>query len=896
MDANTKETIIGATVKIPNTNFITIADIDGKFEFKNLASGQYTLLITMVGYESKTINNIEVKAAQITQQDLSLKESTALLEAVNVTAVRDRGNEISMISELKEAQQIVVGVSAQQIAKTQDRDASSVVKRISGISIQDERFVIVRGLNERYNTVLLNDAITPSTETDTKAFSLDLIPSAAIDRMLVHKSASADMPGEFGGGIIKIYTKTTPDENSSKISIGTAYRGKSTFKTVSNHTGSKTDLLGFDNGTRNLPAQIPSTRRVLEGASSPEIINSFKNFNPYYTINQATAKPDFRISAGLNRNMKLKNGITLSTINNLSYSIANQLTQDIELNRYLFNRNAGTIASEKEISYNDEAFNQTVRAGLMTNWALSINPNHKIEFRNLFNQLSSKETVLRTGFNNNNIELSNGSMTYEQKSIYSGQLNGTHKFTDKHKFKWMGAFGNTYRKEPDNRRYTSSRSQGSSDDVFQINLQQSQSPTLQQSARFFSIMSENIIGSRLDYEYKTDIIGFKAGTYTENKNRDFAARWFGLVNPNNLPATTFQQSPNAFYQNLNLAPNGLFYNEGTGFEDSYKARSETYAGYFLTDINVKDKLSLNIGLRNEYNVQQLVSRKRGNGERVSVNKPLNMLLPSINISQKVNEKLVIKAAYGKTLNRPEFRELAPFPYYDFNFDVTRIGNIDLKTASIQNFDLGIQFSPSRDELITITVFYKKFENPIEARILNAGSGIAFGIGNAQEAFSRGLEIDARKSLKIIGLEKFMATINASWIHSNVNTGFSSIAGENRFLQGQSPYLINTGLYYNSDLIQANVLYNVIGSRVFLVGDGVVSPTVYEMPRNVIDLNLSKELKKKIEAKLSIQDILNQQFRYFNDTNNDKKITKKTDDIFRSYRRGTTVNLSLNFKI
>jgi outer membrane receptor protein involved in Fe transport len=278
-----------------------------------------------------------------------------------------------------------------------------------------------------------------------------------------------------------------------------------------------------------------------------------------------------------------------------------------------------------------------------------------------------------------------------------------------------------------------------------------------------------------------------------------------------------------------------------------------------------------------------------------VKSPFNALLPSANINYALTEKVKIKAAYSKTLNRPEFRELAPFPYYDFNFDVTRIGNLNLKSATIQNIDLGIQLSPAREDLISITAFYKKFNNPIEARILNAGSGIAFGIGNAKEANSQGLEVEIRKSLDFINMPNFKFLFNSSIIKSNVITGFSSIVGENRFLQGQSPYLVNAGLYFEKNAWQANLMYNVIGSRVFLVGDGVVSPSVYEMPRNVIDLNLSKSINDKLEIKLGVQDILNQAFRFYNDTDNNRKINTQTDDIFRTYKRGATTNLSVNFK-
>ena len=276
-------------------------------------------------------------------------------------------------------------------------------------------------------------------------------------------------------------------------------------------------------------------------------------------------------------------------------------------------------------------------------------------------------------------------------------------------------------------------------------------------------------------------------------------------------------------------------------------------------------------------------------------------MPSVTLSYVLNEKNQIRAAYSQTVNRPEFRELAPFPYYDFNYDVTRVGNSELKTATIANYDLRYEFYPSEGEVISLAAFYKQFTNPIEARILNAGSGIAFGVGNAEKAFSRGLELEMRKSLKGLASSKFVDNLtlllNASIIDSDVKTGFSGQSSDSRFLQGQSPYLINAGVYYNDNEsnLSANILYNVVGSRIFLVGDGVVFPTVYEMPRNVIDLNLTKGFGKHIEVKVGIQDLLNQPFRFYNDTNNDKKIETGKDDVFRTYKRGTTSTIGINYK-
>ena len=252
-----------------------------------------------------------------------------------------------------------------------------------------------------------------------------------------------------------------------------------------------------------------------------------------------------------------------------------------------------------------------------------------------------------------------------------------------------------------------------------------------------------------------------------------------------------------------------------------------------------------------------------------------------------------------SLNRPEFRELAPFTYYDFTFDVSRVGNSNLKTPTIQNVDLRYEFYPNEGEVISVAGFYKHFRNPIETRVRYSGSGVTFSVDNAEEAYALGGEVEVRKSFKNLTtsslIDNLTLVLNASVIKSDVLTGFAG-QEENRQLQGQSPYLINTGLYYNNVNTgwQVNLLYNVVGKRIFLVGDKEVQPTVYELPRNVIDFNIIKALGPHLEFKAGIPDILNQKFRLVQDSNLDGKITS-IDNSYQSFRRGSYSTVGISYK-
>jgi TonB-dependent receptor len=888
-EKTTNEGAIGATVKIFGTTTAVMTDIEGNFEIPRVAAGSYKIIITSIGFAVKEIENVRVEADKSTLINVTLEEDSKMLEGVVIKAQRMTGTEVSVISEIKQVQNIAVGVSSQQITKTQDRDASQVVRRVPGVSIFDDRFIIIRGLNERYNTVLLNDIITPSTEVDVKSFSFDLIPSSAIDRMMVYKSPSSDLPGDIAGGAIKIYTKTVPDGKNISVGFGVGYRANATGTQTNDYSGSSMDVLGFGAGFRSLPSNFPSTKTVINNASSDGVINSFKSLNDYYPATVKTVNPDYR--GNINYSNRFYIGSKeLTNISYINYSNTNTSFESDQF-RYLYD---GSVQND----FHDVSYSNNIRLGAMSNWALILNPKNKIEFRNLFNQIASKETVVRRGrLYENNLETSNESFRYEQKSILSSQLGGTHELTETSKLKWIAGLGYTVRKEPDYRRFTSSRVLGSND-PFKMDLQQFESPTLTQAARFFSNMDEYVLTGSVNYERAFGKINkekselnkvFKVGAYTEYKDRYFAARWFGVVNPNRVTNEVLNLSPSKFFDTANLAANKVYYSEGTNTDDRYAAQNFLTAGYVNFNLPFGEKFLVNVGIREEFNRQQLQSQERGGGAPVTVDNPVLSTLPSLNSYYKFNNKNIIRFAFGSTVNRPEFRELAPFTYYDFVFDVSKRGEKNIKTATIQNLDLRYDYYPSEGEIITFGAFYKSFKNPIESSIFYNGSSLAFTVANAKSAYSTGIEFEFRKEIS----RSLMAIFNASLINSSVTV--SGISDQSRYLQGQSPYLINAGLFYNHSKsgIQANLLYNTVGKRIYVIGDNVLSSNVYEMPRQIVDMNVQKSFGK-IECKLGVQDILNQAFRLIQDTNRDNKITS-ADGMFQTYKRGSNYTASVIYK-
>ena len=323
-DANTKESLIGATVVIQGTSKGASSDFDGNFQIDNVKAGSYNLVISYISYDNQIVR-AAVTEGKETVLNFALKSASVDIDEVKVVAKRRDNTEVSMLSSLKTGNLIVSGISAQQISKSQDKDAAEVIRRVPGVSIRDDKFVIVRGLTERYNTVWLNNASTPSSESDVRSFSFDAIPSGLIDNILIYKTAAPELPADFAGAAINILTKTLVDKNGFSISIGTGGVQGTVFNDFYRYKGSSTDWLGFDNGTRALPSSFPSTtdfRRMADNSTpedKAEITRLGQSFSSIWTPDKMKAKPDLTISFESQHRFTLGK-MSLSNITAISYS------------------------------------------------------------------------------------------------------------------------------------------------------------------------------------------------------------------------------------------------------------------------------------------------------------------------------------------------------------------------------------------------------------------------------------------------------------------------------------------------------------------------------------------------------------------------------------------------
>lgn len=893
-------------VALKGTSTGATTDLDGQFSFA-ADPGAHTLLVSFVGYEPVE-RAITVTAGATTRTNVELKGQAIAIEQVEVVTTKRTETEAAVVMETRKSEQVVNGVGREQISKGQDRTAGDVVKRIPGVTMVGDRFVMIRGLADRYNTVMLNDVIAPSLEPDKRAFSFDVLPSGALDRVMIYKSGAPELPGEFAGGVIKLYTVNVPDSNLTRADYGISYRNGTTFRDFHNSQRSSTDALGFDDGLRQLPSAFPSD---LRGVSGQGLQTAGRSLSNNWSTERSSASPDQRFSLLLARRIGKGDGrVRGGNITSISYSDTRQSYTAKNYNYNVFDPVAGR--SDSIYNYSDNENIRQVRVSALSNFSLLVGNRSKVEFRNLFTQQGTDQATLRTGRNfEEQFEVKNYAFRYQQRTIYSGQLHGSHELkSDVSKLEWTAGYGLAWSKEPDFRRIRTVRDINTTDANTPFQTIIPPGATTLDAGRFFSDMNEQVKTGRLDYEHKLqgDKVSAKlrVGAYTELKDRTFEARWMSFRAANLI---TFDQSLayaplDQVFAAENINPTtGFRLEEGTNPSDRYTASNKLFAAYAGGTISIASTTTISAGVRAEHNTQELQSRTFG-GRRVLVNNPVLSILPSINASRAITERAQIRLGYAETVNRPEFRELAPFAFYDFSFNNVLRGNDSLKVATVRNADLRYEFYPSTSELISVGAFYKQFTNPIEMFFLpGAGSGGTrnFTFGNARSATSIGFEVEARRSLNQLFTEGVMSRIgvmmNAAYIHTEVDLG-SEAAGQKqqRPLMGQSPYIVNAGIYYQDRerQLQGSILYNVIGPRLFAVGT-YGTPDIYEMPRNVIDLAVTKGFGKRFELKLAAQDILNQRVLLLQDSNDDGRIGKPDEQIM-SFRRGAyfTVGIGARF--
>ncbi len=873
LDADTQEGLFGATIQVEGTSVGAVADIDGNYELAGLSAGQYTLVIRYVGYEDQRIEKFAVRGT--IEHDFTLSENAQALQDVVVSGQSRTRTESAVITKLQTSGVVMSGISTQQIQKAQDRDASEVIRRIPGISIIEDKFVMVRGLSQRYNNVWINGSSVPSSEADSRAFSFDIIPASQLDNMMIIKSPSAEYPADFTGGFVLINTKEVPDCNSFSVTLGGTLNDRTHFRNFL-QTDDAASSLTPDGSIESLPTANWKTEKET----------------PY---------GDWNAAAQLTRFKNLDNGQRISLMASVNYTDSYKTLSDME-NSLFGAYDTNNDRSNYLRHSTDWQYNHNTRLGGMLNLSwVGLNERNKVEFKNIANRLTKERYTFRTGTNAQSDMEETAEFYHQSRMTYNGQLTGTHKLqvvkanvADQETLDWSVGYAYANRDMPDRRRYL----QNDKNEPGVIEY-----TAANDVSREFTRLDEHIGSASVNYSQTLPVGSLrptlKVGGFYEYRTREYETHYY-LYN---------------WYNGNKLAWQLV---EEVKWRNNYEGNNNLGAGYLSLNVPYR-QWNLLAGVRYEANTMELISNTRDYQKSPKSTKYRDRdFFPSFNLTCKLHEDPSsqhngetgcnlhqLRLAYGRSVNRAEFREVSSSVFYDFDLASDVQGNTDLKSCYVQNLDFRYEWYPRRGESFSIAAFYKHFENPIEwTYTVQGGTDLTYSYKNAKSARNMGIEIDIRKNLDVIGLKDFSWSFNGSWIHSKVDFEKGS-REKDRPMQGQSPYLINTGLFYQHESLSVALLYNRIGKRIIGVGRSVGStgsddtaniPHSYEMPRNAFDLTASYKWGEHLELKAAVKDILGEKvtFKQFTDATHRDGTVTTVDEVTKQYKPGRNFSLSLTY--
>jgi len=905
----------------------TETDLEGKFELV-LPAGTYTLQASFLGLATSTITDVQVKAGEVTVLDILMVPESQLIgeEEIVVTAEAINNTENAVLTLQRKATTIQDGISAKEISRFSAGNAADAMKRVTGASVVDGKYVFVRGLGDRYSSAQLNGQQLPSTDPYRNSMQLDLIPANLLDNVIASKTFSPDQPGNFTGGNVNLVTKSFPEQFTLTASASMSYNTQSSLQNdFLTHDGGRTDWLGYDDGTRAIP-DILTDEQYLNEISAASASRARRDEDLANLLDNAARslsqqhEPSFKQS-GLNQNYSLSfgNQYKLGESVRLGLIFGGNFRRTFDFyNNGVFSYWENTDSESPNLNIDreltDRRGTETPQLGGFASAALKFGNKvqSKVSLIAIYNHTADKDSRMLDGafpaIISGNGTFQTRTLRFREREFQDYQLGGEHVFGESGiKFEWGGSYVQTTQDDPDFRQFSNTfRIRNNVDTLYFISPAEFDLPF-----HFYRNLQDIQYTSKADLtipfaQGKSGFNQFKFGFFHSDKDRSFrdnvnqiqlgnSENYAGdpdvFFGDNNIGITNFDPE-SRFPYTIGLYP--INFKKATD-ENSYDGfeRITAYYGMVNYDFNLFKVIA---GLRVE---QTNIFLENLAEETASIEE--TDLLPSVNVIYPLTEDMNIRASFNQTLARPNMRELAPFESFDFGGDFRIQGNPELDRTLIQNYDLRWELYPRPGELFAVSAYYKNFDNPIITAFVPEAANPLIQYGNVDNATVYGLELEFRKKLDFISpiLQNFKLSSNFSLIESRVDIPqieqeiidqFIPEKGNTRPFQGQSPFLLNAALNYNNfeKGWDAIVAFNVFGARLANISEGR-NPDVYEQPRPQLDFSVSKTLTDRWSIKVTAQNLLNP------DTNTIMTFKGQDYDITR-FRRGRSFGLKLAYTI
>jgi outer membrane receptor protein involved in Fe transport len=866
VSAELGEPLEGARVYVRGAPVETLSDAEGRFSL-SLPEGSYRLSVILTAYATQNVSEVRVRANGANDLRVELSPASDLDELL-VTAPHIEGGVASAVAERRDTSAVADVIGSEQMSRAGDSSAASALSRVTGLTVIDGRYVIVRGMGERYSNMTLNRLQVPSPEPSRRVVPLDLFPTGVLESVVVQKTFSPDMPGEFGGGVVQLRSRSYPDELLVSLTGQLGYNTQTHLRKNLSYEGGSLDWLGFDDRSRALPSRIANTNgKIVERGrfdadgvnyTAEEIEELGESLPNVYETKRSLTPPDFGLVATLGNKFNLRIA-DLGFVASLGFKNEFTAVDDAVVRTIAIANGKSEIADDFEL----DSSASTVSLSGFLDWGVEFSKDQQLRFTSMILRQSEDATTYRTGYVDDlSTKAQQTRLNWTERQLLLQQANGTHRFESVHNFEidWRYAFGRADRSQPDLRDYQYEYEE--STDKYLL------STSAGGNLRFFSDLRDDTHEAALDLVQPLGVWNgleakLKVGGSFYKREREAEVRRFEF-GIEGLPASIRGKSPEEIFT-AELIGNGIDFEETTLANDTYDANMQIEAGYGMVELPLTESFSVMGGARLEHAQINVTTYDLFSPDLPPALAKLDNtdLLPAATFTWRFAEEFQLRGGYGKTVNRPDLRELSPSRFKDVETNTTFVGNEQLERTSISNFDGRLEWYYTADELFSLGGFYKTFDDPIEATIAPA-AGTVLSLANANEAVVMGVEVEGRKRFDFISTKLAAVYLagNLSLIDSEVRIDLPDGERSSRALQSQSPWVVNAQLGWDDTLeggtgTAITLLYNVAGRRIRAVGDPTIDyPDQYEEPVHRLDLVLSQELPHGLRLGARARNLLN----------------------------------------
>ena len=847
----------------------TLTDLNGRFIFSAIPAGSHTLVVQALGYAEKTVTDVTVPAGDVATLNISVASQAIQVEGVRVSAERERGSTAYLLDERRSSDAMVEAVGAQEIGRRPDSDAADVAQRMTGVTVSEGKYVFVRGLGERYSQTTLNGSSLPSPEPEREVVPLDLFPSGFLESLQTQKTYTPDLPADFSGGAVQIEMKNFPNRFVGRLSVSTSVNTESQFQdNYLHYDGGGLDWLGLDNGHRDQPPALEAELGdIFSGRRLPTDEQSLVRLGESLRSTDLAFAPqvgETPLNRGIDFSIGGRNDV--GDYSEIGYFFAGTYSDKYTVRNGEVERKWRTAAfqpetaelSEPNVDYEFTRGMRNVSWGTIANVAYKPNADHQIALKTTVNLNTDDEARRYGGPNREDIggEIFSERARFVERLMAWGQLSGEHLTFLDSRVDWRVTGARATRDEPLLR-----------ETIYLLDDRADEYRLLDEteSARYFSSgLIDDDLSAELDWRIPFPLFGrtgaVKVGGAYRTRDRDFGSRRLNWTFLGNTIEDLDQALATGQIVGARPGMNEFSLNDVVEPGDVYQVNDDRAAGYAMLDLPLTEKLQAIVGARVETYSLGLTSRDSTLQELDRTD-----VAPALNLIYSITPDLKVRGAISRTLDRPEFRELAPFQFTEATSLRQLVGNPNLVPAEITSGDIRMDWFWGPSELLSLGAFYKSMEDPIEQVFIAAASS-AYSFQNAESAEVWGIETDLQLGLGRFApaLRNFGAQANFSWIDSNVmvrSGGIFQPTNEERPLEGQAPYVVNLGLTYaDLDGFEGGLYFNRFGERLTAAG-GSGLPDIYEQPRNSLDASIGFPVPGGLRAKIKGTNLLDAEHLY-----------------------------------